>query len=124
MIVLKEFFEKVDFEKKSADNMKISPGGKELTVPDFIGPDLQALTHCPLGNVACFLVICCFFFSKSTISKNSFSNIINVSNNLDPDQARHYVGPDLVPNCLQRLSADDTFKVIQPQFIASQKNRK
>ena len=27
---------------------------------------------------------------------------------LDPDQARHFVGPDLGPNCLQRLSADDT----------------
>ena len=30
-----------------------------------------------------------------------------MSNNLDPDQDRHYVGPDLDPNCLQRLSADD-----------------
>ena len=29
-------------------------------------------------------------------------------NGLDQDQARHYVGPDLDPNCLQRLSADDT----------------
>ena len=27
---------------------------------------------------------------------------------LDPDQARHFVGPDLGLNCLQRLSADDT----------------
>ena len=32
---------------------------------------------------------------------------IRVSNSLDPDQARHYVGPDLDPNCLQRLSADN-----------------
>ena len=30
-----------------------------------------------------------------------------MSNSLDPDQARHFVGPDLGPNCLQRLSADD-----------------
>ena len=29
-----------------------------------------------------------------------------MSNNLDPDQARHFVGPDLGPNCLQRLSAE------------------
>ena len=29
-----------------------------------------------------------------------------MSNGLDPDQARHSVGPDLDPNCLQRLSAD------------------
>ena len=35
-----------------------------------------------------------------------FFNTIWVSNSLDPDQARHYVGPDLGPNCLQRLSAD------------------
>ena len=25
----------------------------------------------------------------------------------DPDQAQHFVGPNLGPNCLQRLSADD-----------------
>ena len=31
-----------------------------------------------------------------------------MSNSLDLDQARQNVGPDLVPNCLQRLSADDT----------------
>ena len=31
-----------------------------------------------------------------------------MSNSLDLDQARHFVGPDLGPNCLQRLSADDT----------------
>ena len=30
-----------------------------------------------------------------------------MSNSLEQDQARHFVGPDLDPNCLQRLSADD-----------------
>ena len=35
-------------------------------------------------------------------------NTIRVSNSLDPDQAQQNVGPDLGPNCLQRLSADDT----------------
>ena len=30
-----------------------------------------------------------------------------MSNSLDPDQAWCFVGPDLGPNCLQRLSADD-----------------
>ena len=35
-----------------------------------------------------------------------FFNTIRVSNSLDPDQARHFVGPDLGPNCLQWLSAD------------------
>ena len=39
--------------------------------------------------------------------KKTFRNTIRVSNNLDADQARRCVGPDLVPNHLQRLSADD-----------------
>ena len=30
-----------------------------------------------------------------------------MSNGLDPDQDGRSVGPDLDPNCLQRLSADD-----------------
>ena len=33
-----------------------------------------------------------------------------MSNSLDSDQARRYVGPDLSPICLQRLSADDKRK--------------
>ena len=33
---------------------------------------------------------------------------MKVSNSFDPDQARHFVGPDLDQNCLHRLSADDT----------------
>ena len=48
------------------------------------------------------------FFPKSSFSKISFRNTIRVTNSLDPDQARHFVGPDLGPNCLQRLSADDS----------------
>ena len=30
-----------------------------------------------------------------------------MSNSLDPFQAQHFVGPDLGPNCLQRLSVDN-----------------
>ena len=33
-----------------------------------------------------------------------------MSNRLDPDQARHIVGPDLRPNCLQRFLTDDTIR--------------
>ena len=35
-------------------------------------------------------------------------SIISIANSLDPDQGRRFVGPDLDPNYLQRLSADDT----------------
>ena len=34
-------------------------------------------------------------------------NAIRVSNGMDPDQDRHFVGLDLGSNCLQRASADD-----------------
>ena len=58
----------------------------------------------PPGNFFFRLLI----FSKWTFSKNSFRNTFRVSNRLDPDQAQHFVGCDLVPNCLQKISADDT----------------
>ena len=38
--------------------------------------------------------------------------IFSMSNSLDPDQARHLVGPDLGPNCYQRISADDISRPI------------
>ena len=48
------------------------------------------------------------FFQKLAFPKISFRNTIRVSKSLDPDQARCFIGPDLGPNCLQRLSADKT----------------
>ena len=48
-----------------------------------------------------------FFFHNITFSKIAFRNTIRMSK-LEPDQANHFVGPDLGPNCLQRLSTDDT----------------
>ena len=38
------------------------------------------------------------FFSKSAFSKKYFRITIRVSNSLDPDQDRHFVGPDLGSN--------------------------
>ena len=62
----------------------------------------------------CMLAVCMLFcrlliFSKLTFSKNSFGNTpLECQNSLDPDQARHFVGPDLDLDCSQRLSADDS----------------
>ena len=39
--------------------------------------------------------------------KKISGNTIIMSNHLDPDQDQHSVGPDLGPNCLQRLAVDD-----------------
>ena len=47
-------------------------------------------------------------FSKSTFPENYFRNAIRVSKDLNPDQAQRFVEPNLGPNCLQGLSADDT----------------
>ena len=52
-----------------------------------------------------FVVVVVVFFLKKY-----FQNIGRVSNNLDPDLVLRFAGPDLGPNCLQRLSADDTSK--------------
>ena len=54
----------------------------------------------------------CAYFSNLNFSKSSFRYTMRVSNSLDPDKARHVVGPNLGPNCLQKLSADDTSRQI------------
>ena len=59
-----------------------------------------------LGNFSA-LLSSADFFSESIFSKNSFTNTGLMSSRLDPDQARRVLGPDLGPNCLQKLSADD-----------------
>ena len=41
---------------------------------------------------------------------------MSISNRLDPDYARHFVGPDLGPNCLQKLSADDKSPLVGKEF--------
>ena len=56
------------------------------------------------GNYACIFCHLWIFFFKLTFSK--ILSGIRVSNSLDPDQARHFVRPDMDPNCLQRLSVD------------------
>ena len=60
-------------------------------------------------SLFCRLLI---FFSKSTFSKKkSFMNTIRVSNSVDPDQARRFVGPDLGPNCLQNIIGRLLYKI-------------
>ena len=80
---------------------------KFYTTAAMSAKDNQGITLCMLGK---FCVHFCRLlkFSKSLFSKNSFWNIIRMSNNLDLDQAQQFVGPDLGLNCLQKLSSDDT----------------
>ena len=71
--------------------------------PVSTGRQLVQVCNICLCSPACLFVVC-WFFSKATFLKNT----TRVSNSLYPDQAWHFVRPDLSPNCLQRLSADDT----------------
>ena len=48
--------------------------------------------------------------TKIVIFKNYLRNTIRVSNSFDPDQVLHFVWSDPSPNCLQRLSVEDTCK--------------
>ena len=49
----------------------------------------------------------CLLFTRSAdnfqnqLFRKILSEIPSVSNSLDPDQARHFVGPDLGPNCFK-----------------------
>ena len=43
---------------------------------------------------------------------------MRVSNSLIPDQDRYFVSPDLGPNCLQRLSADDKSPLARKEVIS------
>ena len=54
-----------------------------------------------LGNFHYFLLSADFF---QFFFKKFLSGIPSVSNSLDPDQARHFVGPGLGPNCFQTLN--------------------
>ena len=53
------------------------------------------------------------FFQNQLFKKNLSETLVRVSSSLDPDQGRHSFGPDLDPNCLQRLSADGKSHLMQ-----------
>ena len=56
--------------------------------------------------------------SKLTVQK-FLPGILSVSNGLDPDQDRRFVGPDLGPKCLQWLSKVPTNKErVKTKFIS------
>ena len=67
-----------------------------------------------LANFVCFCRLLTLF--KINFFKKNFSYTTRVSNELDPDQDRHSVGPDPGPNCLQRLSAAEKVATSKKRF--------
>ena len=59
----------------------------------------------PLGAFVVFVtfLVHVVFFCLLIFFIIFFENSISMSNSMDPDKARHFVGPDLGPYCLQRL---------------------
>ena len=77
--------------------------------PSPIAPTPPESVFIPLNSCWVILhdfVVCGFFF----LFIFCFEINLRVSNSLDPDQARRFVGPDRGPNCLQRISADDKIR--------------
>ena len=60
---------------------------------------------------SCFFVCVDFFKINFKNFEKNHSVTLSVSNSLDPDQARQFVGPDLGSNCLLSLSADDSSRL-------------
>ena len=60
-----------------------------------------------LGDNAVYFIRFCplLMFSKSAFFSKSTTR---VTNSLDANEAGRFVGPDLGPNCLEILSADNT----------------
>ena len=63
-------------------------------------------THC-FNKFICWIILLfsimpltAFCLKLSYVFQNLFKYAIRVSNSLEPDQARPFVGPDLGPNCL------------------------
>ena len=57
------------------------------------------------------------FFQNQPFFGEKFRKTIRVSNSSDSDLVGHFVGPDLGPNCLQRLLADDTSRQRNKRLI-------
>ena len=48
------------------------------------------------------------FFPKSTFSKKNIQEYLQSGKQFESRSGQHFVRPDLGPNCLERLSADET----------------
>ena len=77
-----------------------------ILMPNYRGKKAQNTQLFNSFHTGKFCMLFCRLdiFFKLTFSKKSFRNTIRVANSLEPDQI---VEPDLGPNCLQRISADD-----------------
>ena len=73
-------------------------------MPEIVSLSQLALNFLRVLVFAYWVILHAFLsiiFIINFFNNKKFRNTIRVSNNLDPDQARHFVGPDLGSICLQ-----------------------
>ena len=88
-------------------------------VKNYIFAKKCILIRFGFSNIALIFIIPSHFIIVPyfTLWMLDFFNTVRVSNILDPDRAQHFVGPDLGPNCLQRLSADIVGKEVNTKQL-------
>ena len=68
-----------------------------------------------LGNFACTFAA----FFKINFFEKLFQEIPSLSNSPDLDQTQCFVRPDLDPNCLQKLPADNTSRQLNCMTVTN-----
>ena len=56
-------------------------------------------------------------FFQNQLFRKILLGIPSESNSLDPDQARHFVGPDLGPNCMQKTLVGKALIIISDDAL-------
>ena len=105
------FFYKSAFQKNIQETIRVS---------NVLSPVLiLAQTVCKgYQRTTKLFAIWVFFRAYFSSQKSAFlkKKIFRVSSGSEPNQDRRFVGPDLGPNCMQRLSADDKSRCYQGKF--------
>ena len=104
MVFLKEFFENFDFEKNPQMTKKIKNiQGAKSSYPTFV----SGVNWDQSEQTTLLIDFSCIHCRLQTFFKTIFffQKILSGANDLDPNQDQPFVGPDLDPNCLHRLSA-------------------
>ena len=94
------FLKKKVILKKKEKNQQTRP---QMIMKNYLASLTYGNLTSLLGNFSCFCCLLSEYFQNGLFQKN----LSRLANGLSPDQDRCSVGPDLGPNCLQRLSADD-----------------
>ena len=70
-----------------------------------------------LSNFSSFCCRMLTFFQNQLFQKILSGTLSECETVLDQDQDRQKVGPDLGPNCLQRLSAEDSEERVNKGYV-------